>query len=279
MSTKPTNDEIRDAVKTHYAQAVTQKSSCCGSGSTPLDPGAPGKYVQMAGYTSADLSNLPEGVSTFGCGNPVSVMEVQEGQTVLDLGSGAGLDLILAARKVGPKGKVIGLDMTDEMIDTCRANLEQAGIKNADLRLGVMEAMPVADAEVDWIISNCVINLSPEKEKVFAESFRVLKPGGRVLVSDIVTIDLPDEMRDDLNAWVGCIAGAIDQDEYLGMMRQAGFTDVKVIDTMVYTEAALTGLGEDACGCADGSAEISKELLAKYANRVASVKIYAAKPA
>lgn len=278
MSTKPTNEEIREAVKQHYSEAITQRGSCCSPSPTQLDPGSPGKFVQMAGYTPADLTDLPDGVSTFGCGNPVSFIEMMEGQTVLDLGSGAGLDLILAARKVGPSGRVIGLDMTDEMIETCRHNLMKAGIKNAEVRQGLMEQMPVADGEVDWIISNCVINLSPEKEKVFAEAFRVLKPGGHVLVSDIVTLGLPDEMRSDISAWVGCIAGAVEEEDYLDLMRRAGFVDVKVVDKMIYSREALSGLSSDTCGCGDGSTEVSRDLLEKYANRVASVKVYAAKP-
>jgi len=278
MADKQKSEEIKEAVRKHYAEAITQRGgSCCSPSPTQVDASSPGKFVQMAGYTQKELADMPEGVTTFGCGNPVNFMHVKEGQTVLDLGSGAGMDLILAARKVGSEGKVIGLDMTEEMIEICRKNLTQAGIENAEVRFGQMEQMPVADCEVDWIISNCVINLSPEKEKVFGEAFRVLKPGGEVLVSDIVTDKLPDEYRSDIKAWVGCIGGAVDEAEYLQMMRDAGFTDVKVVDKMVYGQESIGTLANDACGCGDSSG-VDKGLLDKFANKVASVKVSAKKP-
>ena len=233
MAIKQSKDQIRDAVKKHYGDAITQKSgtggSCCAPQPVQLSTEATSDYAKLAGYSAAELKDLPEGVTTFGCGNPVNFMEVKEGESVLDLGSGSGLDLILAAKKVGPQGKVIGLDMTEEMIAVCRKNLETAGIVNGEVRQGLMEQMPVADGEVDWIISNCVINLSPEKEKVFAEAYRVLKAGGRMLVSDIVTNDLPEEYRDDILAWVGCLAGAVEEAEYVGMIEKAGFKEVKII--------------------------------------------------
>ena len=247
MADQHKGNEIHEAVKKHYARAITGKASCCGPQPTEIDVDTPGKFVKLAGYTPEELKGIPSGAVSFGCGNPVDFAEVKPGETVLDLGSGAGLDLILAARKVGPQGKVIGLDMTDEMIETCQANLKEAGVANAEVRHGLMEKMPVADNEVDWIISNCVINLSPEKEKVFAEAFRVLKPGGHLLVSDIVTLDLPDPMRDDIKAWVGCIAGAVDEDVYLQIMREVGFTNVKVIGKMVYDAASLGVMAGDAC--------------------------------
>ncbi len=169
MNIKKSKDEIKQAVKKHYAAAIKQKTSCCSPAPADFDAAAAGRFVQLAGYTDDQITGMPETVTSFGCGNPVNFMDVQKGEVVLDLGSGAGLDLILASKKVGTAGKVIGLDMTPEMIETCRQNLAAAGIKNAEVRYGEMEQMPVADAEVDWIISNCVINLSPEKEKVFAE--------------------------------------------------------------------------------------------------------------
>ena len=276
--TKRTSDDIKQAVKKHYGTAISQNSSCCG-GPQPanFDPEAAGRFVQLAGYDNADV---PEGVTSFGCGNPVNFAEVKPGQTVLDLGSGAGLDLILAAKKVGPEGKVIGLDMTPEMIETCRRNLAAAGIKNGEVRQGEMEAMPVEDNSIDWIISNCVINLSPEKEKVFAESMRVLKPGGRMLISDIVTDNLPEEYRDDLSAWVGCIAGAPEESEYLQLVRDAGFEDVRVVEKMVYDPQSLATLANDACGCGCGAADrdIEQGTIDKYAGKVASAKITARKP-
>ncbi len=273
--TKRTSDDIKQAVKQHYGTAITQNSSCCGPKPTDFDEEAAGRFVQLAGYEESDV---PEGVTSFGCGNPVNFADVNPGQTVLDLGSGAGLDLILAAKKVGPEGKVIGLDMTPEMIETCRRNLVAAGIENAEVRQGEMEAMPIEDNSIDWIISNCVINLSPEKEKVFAESMRVLKPGGRMLISDIVTDNLPEDYRDDLSAWVGCIAGAPEESEYLQLVRDAGFDDVRVIEKMVYDPKSLATLANDACGCGASDREIEQGTINKYAGKVASAKITARKP-
>ncbi|MBD3403930.1 arsenite methyltransferase [candidate division GN15 bacterium] len=278
MADQKKSDKIKSAVREHYAQAIINKGGCCGPNLQTFDPDAAGRFVAMAGYTPDELKGLPEDVTTFGCGNPVALAQVAEGETVLDLGSGAGLDLILAAKKVGPTGRVIGLDMTPEMIETCRKNLERAGVTNGEVRMGEMEAMPVDDAEIDWIISNCVINLSPEKEKVFAESFRVLKPGGRLMVSDIVTIDLPEEYRDDLAAWAGCIAGAVSEEAYVELARRAGFVDVEIIEKLVYNEATIGALANESCGCSGSESNLNDAALAKYANRVASVKVSARKP-
>ena len=276
MSDKRTSRNIREAVKKHYAHAITSQKPCCGHDQNLLGTDDAAKLLQMSGYTPSDLKGVPESASSFGCGNPLSLAQVSAGQTVLDLGSGAGLDLILAARKVGPGGKAIGLDMTDEMIEVCRRNLAQAGITNAEVRKGIMERMPVADGEVDWIISNCVINLSPEKAKVFAEAFRVLRPGGRLLVSDIVTEELPAELRADLEAWAGCLGGAVDEPVYLDLMRRAGFIDVKVVDKLVYTAEQLDPMFGDCCG---GDTKIDRAVLDRCAGRVASIKVYAEKPA
>jgi SAM-dependent methyltransferase len=274
------SESIREAVKKHYAEAITAKGSCCGPKTIQIGEireNTAGKFARLAGYTFDELAGIPDGATSFGCGNPVALLEVGEGHTVLDLGSGAGLDMILASKKVGRKGRVIGLDMTPEMIDICRQNLNDAGITNAEVRQGTMEAMPVKDEEVDWIISNCVINLSPEKKKVFAEAFRVLKPGGRVMVSDIVTYDLPEEYRGDMTAWVGCLAGAVEETEYLQLMREAGFEDVRIVDKLMYDEATIGTLAGEACGCGDESA-VSRDMVKKYANKVASVRVSATKP-
>jgi len=278
MSTKRTKEEIKEAVKKHYGAAIIQNSSCCGSTPADFDPEAAGRFAHLVGYTDDQLAELPEGVMSFGCGNPVNFIDVKKGDVVLDLGSGAGLDLILAAKRVGDEGKAIGLDMTPEMIKTCRTNLEAAGVKNAEVRQGEMEKMPVADSEVDWIISNCVINLSPVKEKVFEEAFRVLKPGGRMLVSDIVTLNLPDEYRDDIMAWVGCIAGAVEEDEYVRLVKEAGFEEVKIVDKMTYTADTLGTLASDSCCCGTSERSIDKTLVDKYASTVASIKLSAIKP-
>ena len=274
---RPDNDTIREAVRQHYAEAVAAKGSCCSPQPIEIGEDTAGKFARLAGYSFEELADIPEGARSFGCGNPVAFIDVREGQTVLDLGSGAGLDMILASKKVGRKGRVIGLDMTPEMIDLCRKNLNEAGITNAEVRQGTMEAMPVKDQEVDWIISNCVINLSPEKERVFAEAFRVLKPGGHLMVSDIVTRDLPDEYRGDLAAWVGCLAGAVEEPDYLQLIRQAGFDNVRVIDRLLYDESTIGTLAGEACGCGD-SGSVSAEMVAKYANRVASIRVTATRP-
>jgi len=279
MAAKRSNEEIKDAVRKHYGTAITQKSgSCCSPTPIEFDKEAAGRFVQLAGYSDKEVGDMPQDVTSFGCGNPVNFIKVKPGEVVLDLGSGAGLDLILAARKVGPTGRVIGLDMTDEMIEVCRRNLKAANIENGEVRKGEMEKMPVDDGAIDWIISNCVINLSPEKEKVFAEAYRVLKPGGSVLVSDIVTCDLPEEYRDNITAWVGCIAGAVDEEEYLRLMREAGFEDVKVVDKMMYNAKNLVTLAGDACGCGSDAPAVDQKVIDKYADRVASVKVSARKP-
>jgi len=279
VTDKRSPEEIRKAVREHYGTAITKGTGgCCGPQPQALDPAAARRYEELAGYRAGETEGLPDGVTSFGCGNPVNFAEIKPGQTVLDLGSGAGLDLILAAKRVGPAGRVIGLDMTPEMIATCRRNLAAAGIANAEVVPGEMEHMPLPDASVDWIISNCVINLSPDKEKVFAEAFRVLRPGGRVLIADIVTNSLPEEYRDDLSAWVGCLAGAPEEDEYLQLIRAAGFEDVRVIDKMTYDEASLGTLANDACGCGASDRAIDRGVIARFAGKVASARISARKP-
>ncbi len=275
MTKKRSDEDIKTAVREHYAAAITQSQPCCGPKITQLGPETSGNFITLAGYSAGDIAQMPESVTSFGCGNPVNFMDVRPGQTVLDLGSGAGLDLILAARKVGPNGKVIGLDMTPEMIAVCKKNLAQAGVKNYEVLHGEMEAMPIPAGTVDWIISNCVINLSPDKAKVFAEAYRVLKPGGQILVSDIVAMGMPDEFRDDIRAWVGCIAGALEEEDYLNHARRAGFTDVKVVDKLVYTAETLNTLANGDCGCGTAGKPIAQSAIDRYAGKIASVKVYA----
>ncbi len=277
MTAKRSSNEIKQAVKEHYGTAIKQNSSCC-KPSEDFDAEAAGRFVQLTGYSDDQVKDIPDGVTSFGCGNPVNFIDVNQGDVVLDLGSGAGLDLILAAGKVGPRGKVIGLDMTPEMIERCKDNLKKAGISNAEVLQGEMENMPISDSTVDCIISNCVINLSPDKHDVFNEAFRVLRPGGRMLVSDIVTLNLPEEYRDDITAWVGCIAGAVEEDEYIKLVKEAGFEDVKIVDKMVYSAESLNSLASDACGCGGENNDIDQNVVDKYTNRVASVKLSAKKP-
>ena len=189
------------------------------------------------GYSDEELKSVPEGANLgLGCGNPTALALLKEGETVLDLGSGAGFDCFLAANKVGENGKVIGVDMTPVMLDKARENAKKGGYENVEFRLGEIENLPCADNSVDVIISNCVINLSPQKKRVFSEAFRVLRPGGRLLVSDIVLLgELPDFIKNSKEAYVGCISGAVMKDEYLGMIDKAGFLDVRVLNEAVFT--------------------------------------------
>ncbi|MFX1323740.1 MAG: arsenite methyltransferase [Promethearchaeota archaeon] len=189
------------------------------------------KYSAQLGYSEEDLKNIPDGANlALGCGNPTAHASIKEGETVLDLGSGGGLDCFIAAKKVGNSGKVIGVDMTPAMLSRARENAVKGNYNNVEFRLGEIENLPVADNSVDLIISNCVINLSPDKEQVFREAFRVLKPGGRLMVSDIVLLkELPDEIRNDAQAYASCIGGAIMKDQYIGAIKNAGFKDVEIM--------------------------------------------------
>ncbi len=214
---------IHDAVREHYAERITNNAPCCGGDSCCS--------AESNLYPSELLQTLPQGESniSFGCGDPITLAALQPGQTVLDLGSGAGLDCFFAAQKVGPSGRVIGVDMTPEMLERARSSVARLNLTNVDFRQGLIEDLPVDSATVDVIISNCVINLSPDKSKVFAEAFRVLKPGGKLAVSDIVTDGvLPEAVKSSLSAWAGCVAGAVEAKEYIGMMEAAGFTDISI---------------------------------------------------
>jgi len=225
------NDEkIKQHVKKHYAE-LAKGTSCC-EAATCCVPSSRTSYAKKIGYSNEELQDLPDSVTrtVAGCGNPTALADLKEGEVVLDLGSGGGIDAFLAAKKVGPKGKVIGVDMTEEMIRLAKKNAEKMKTENVEFRLGEIEKLPVEDGIVDIIISNCVINLSPDKDKVFSEAFRVLKPGGRILISDIVTQgELPNEVREDPEMWAGCIAGALDEKDYLQKIMNAGFEKVEVI--------------------------------------------------
>lgn len=236
----PTAEEIKRAVSARYTEVAKRTTSCCGDASTTSQVM---ERVAQYGYELAALGEkLPDSVveSFAGCGNPLAIEALQPGEVVLDLGSGAGLDCFLAAKKVGPSGRVIGLDMTDAMLAKARDNQRQLGITNVEFRKGEMEAMPIDTASVEVIISNCVINLSPDKAQVFREACRVLKPGGRLMVSDIVTVgELPAELR-TMEAWTGCIGGAIPLDAYMEQIRQAGFATVEVVDSAVRRPEVLS---------------------------------------
>ncbi len=270
------SQEIKQTVREHYAAAITGKGGCCApAGETKADQ----THAKSLGYSEKELESFPTAITSFGCGNPVNMAEMKPGQVVLDLGSGAGLDLILAARKVGPTGKAIGLDMTPEMIEAANRNIAASGMKNIEVRKGEMEKMPIANDSIDWIISNCVINLSPDKKDVFAESFRVLKPGGRVMISDIVTNNLPTHLRNNLMTWAGCLGGAIEETDYIQLVKDAGFEDVKVVDKFMYDSDAICGLNsESSSGCGCNSSDSSQMDSSEYAGKVTSIKLSARKP-
>lgn len=255
---KMQDDKIRGIVRERYAKIAersqgysccspstvpeTSCSSCCGPSTTPEinssssccgDTSLSQNYSSRIGYTEEEQKSVPEGSNLgLGCGNPTAFASIKEGETVVDLGSGAGFDCFLAANKVGKTGKVIGVDMTPQMIDTARENAYKGNYENVEFRLGEIENLPVADNTADLIISNCVINLSPDKDKVFQEAYRVLKPGGKLMVSDIVLKEeLPEDIKNSIDAYVGCVSGAILKDEYLKKIESAGFKDVEIKDS------------------------------------------------
>ena len=219
-------NEVKEYVKKRYGEIAQSGESCCQS---CCEPTARETAFQI-GYTQEDLTDIPESsIMGLGCGNPVALASLKEGEIVLDLGSGGGIDVFLAAKKVGPKGKAIGIDMTEEMISRSRGIASEHGYENVEFRLGEIENLPVEDNSVDVVISNCVINLSPDKDKVFQEAYRVLKPDGRMMISDVVTEEeLPLEVRKSLDAWAGCIAGALEKGQYLDTIRRAGFRNVRI---------------------------------------------------
>lgn len=241
------DDQVRRAVREGYARRAQSGTSCC-SGQGCCD--APAPASEAIGYTEEELRSLPAGADLgLGCGNPTSLAGLKKGDVVLDLGSGAGIDCFLAAQIVGEEGRAIGVDMTPEMLDRARENVRTQGVTNVEFRLGEIENLPVGDASVDVVISNCVINLSPDKPRVFREAHRVLRPGGRVVVSDLVLLrELPDKVRSSLEAYVGCVAGAARKDDYLEMIRAADFEGIRVLKE-VSADSALpcaTGCRENA---------------------------------
>ena len=272
--------DIKEAVKRRYAGAIERPaSSCCSPapsrpvqiGSACCGPsvteGMKGGMAKVAGYGEEELGRLPADAvqNSFGCGNPLAFAGVQPGQVVLDIGSGAGIDCLIAAEKVGPTGHVLGLDMTPEMIERGRDNARAAGAANVESRLGEAEKMPVEDSSVDWVISNCVINLSPDKPAVFREIARVLKPGGRISISDIVAEDLPAAIRESRDAWTGCLAGAISESEYVQGLEAAGLRGVRATSRLVYDSGQLAGLFASSCCGVSADAEYDASTLAAAA--------------
>jgi SAM-dependent methyltransferase len=234
MNDSVTDKKMKEIVKDKYGRiAAGGASGCgCGSGCRPVPEEVVSNISKGVGYSDADLGAVPDGANLgLGCGNPLAFSALKEGDVVLDLGSGAGFDSFLAARRVGKTGKVIGVDMTPEMIAKARANATAGKYDNVEFLLGDIEALPLPDCSVDVAISNCVINLVPDKEKVFQELNRVLRPGGRFMISDVVLLkELPEQVRTSVEAYVGCVAGAILKDQYLAIMRGAGFEDVRIVD-------------------------------------------------
>lgn len=272
-------EDIRKYVRDRYAGIAKQGGSCCGPSACCGAPEASEEASGRIGYTEEEMNSAPrESNLGLGCGNPTALASLRAGETVLDLGSGAGFDCFLAAGKVGHGGKVIGVDMTPEMIQKARENARNGNHENVEFRLGEIEHLPAADGSVDIVISNCVINLSPAKDKVFAEAYRVLKPGGRVMISDIVLSgDLPEAVAGSLAAYAGCIAGAIREEEYLRLMEAAGFRDVHVVQKSRF-EIEETGIDAYARSIA-GNFDVPPEAVREAARSVLSVQVFGRKPA
>jgi len=266
---------IKAEIRRHYASIARQGSSCCGP-STSSCCGTPAS--RELGYSEQELAQVPAGADLgLGCGNPTALASLEPGEVVVDLGSGAGIDCFLTAQRVGPTGRVIGVDMTHEMLERSRRAATKGGFANVEFRLGEIESLPVADDTADVVISNCVINLSTDKPKVFREAFRVLRPGGRLLVSDIVLArPLPERVRRSVEAHAGCISGALLEDDYLAAIRDAGFVDIEVVDATSYEFGSSN---PDASELAALSAEgITVEDLRAAAGAVRSVKVRARRP-
>ena len=271
--------EVRQAVQEGYAKVAKNAGSCCGPAKGCCGTSAPEAVSRAIGYSEEELAALPAGANLgLGCGNPVALASLRPGETVLDLGSGAGIDCFLAAKKTGPTGRVIGVDMTPEMLEKARQNAAKVQAANVQFRLGEIEHLPVSDKSVDVVISNCVINLSPDKPQVFRDTFRVLKPGGRLMVSDIVLDSpLPKQLLDSVSAYVGCISGASLKADYLAMMSSAGFSDVTVMSEERFpVEASASDPTLQALVRESG---LSADELRRAAAGVRSVKVSALKPA
>jgi SAM-dependent methyltransferase len=265
-------DAVRGMVREGYASIARNTGQCCAGAAANAD-----LVARRIGYSDTDVQATPAGANLgLGCGNPLQLADVAPGETVLDLGSGAGFDVLLAAQAVGPAGRVIGVDMTPEMLTRAAANASSAGVTNVEFRRGLIEALPVADRSIDVVISNCVINLSPEKDRVFREAFRVLRPGGRFAISDLVlSAPFPPGLLKSTEAYVGCVAGAMLRDDYLGAISRAGFRTVDVA-----AEASFSGIIDLqspeilAALRADG---LSLEQAEKLLENVLSVKVLARK--
>lgn len=274
------DSKIRKVVREGYSKVAREANSCCSASTASCcAPASSAENISTKiGYSQEELKRVPEGANLgLGCGNPIALASLKEDETVLDLGSGAGLDCFLAAKKVGAKGKVIGVDMTPEMIDKARGNAQKEGYENVEFRLGEIENLPVSDESIDIVISNCVINLSPDKRRVFDETFRVLRSGGRLMVSDIVLLkELPDFIKNSPEAYVGCISGAMMKDEYLGAIKAAGFQEVRIVGETSFPLECVTDSAVAKEAIED--AGLSRDELKDAVDSIASIQVYAEKP-
>ncbi|MCE5330302.1 arsenite methyltransferase [bacterium] len=271
-------EKIKKIVRDNYAKVAANNSCCCTTTASCCgNVGLEKEVGSNIGYSAEDMDKVPEGSNLgLGCGNPIALASLKKGEVVLDLGSGAGFDCFLAADKVGTEGKVIGIDMTPEMVEKARENAQKGNYKNIEFRLGEIEYLPVADETIDVIISNCVINLSPAKDKVFKEAFRVLKPGGRLMVSDIVlNKELPPFIKNNMSAYVGCISGAIMKEEYLALIENAGFEEIKVVGENSFPLKYI--VSDDTHVIVENSLELSENQVENLEDSILSIKVFAKK--
>jgi len=270
-------DKVHEEVRDAYTDALSRAKARSGGGCCGVAPAGGGetlaKSASLAGYGDDAARHADAAATSFGCGNPVALAGIRPGDVVLDLGSGAGLDLLLARERVGETGRVIGIDMTDAMIDAARENIARAGFTNVEVRKGVIEHLPVEDASVDWVISNCVINLSPDKPAVFSEIARVLRPGGQFSISDIVVESLPEWVRENADAYVACVAGAISEADYVGGLVAAGLGDVEVTERLVYTAQQIEGIMADDLGGLRVDCDTVRRGLAEVEGKVWSARV------
>jgi SAM-dependent methyltransferase len=273
-------EKVKKMVREGYAKIAKKEKSCavtptsCCSNTAELSE----EISKRIGYSEQEISSVPEGANLgLGCGNPVALASLKKGETVLDLGSGGGFDCFLAANRVGNGGKVIGVDMTPEMIDKARENARKSKYRNVEFRLGEIENLPVADGSVDVVISNCVINLSPNKKRVFEEAFRVLRPNGRLMVSDIVLLKkLPESIRKNVQAYIGCLSGAEMKDKYLQTIRDAGFQGVKVVEENCFPVEDMAN--DPTAQAIAKTSKITADEVDRIANTVSSIRVSGVKP-
>jgi len=271
------DSNIKKLVKEGYAKIATTNSTCCTKPSCCSGANLAEAISKNVGYKDNELKSVPEGANLgLGCGNPIALASLKEGETVLDLGSGAGFDCFLAANRVGDKGKVIGIDMTPEMVEKAKINAQKGNYRNIEFKLGEIENLPILDNSIDIIISNCVINLSPDKQKVFQEAFRVLKQNGRLMISDLVLRkELPDVIKKSVEAYIGCLSGAVLKEEYLKYIQEAGFSQIKVIDE---TSFPIEDMTHDVTAKAiKDNPNIKPDKIKEIANSVISIKVSAIK--